>query len=122
MFAEKLSPNKNLAYQGFRARDIEVRLKIPPTADTPSARLHEFLNTPEQRRIISLYPLIEDRLVVIEDEAFVLVKNIDGISKRRQRLGTSFFPSPLPDRIEVSIADQMNGWLSHTVERLGNGV
>jgi hypothetical protein len=50
---------------------------------------------------------------MIEDQAFVFADKNCGIPESRDRLRRAFGPAPLPDRIKVSVADEMNPELRH---------
>jgi len=104
---EIFTPNKNLANDGFAGGHVAVGLKEPSSHDVPAALLDQLLNSFEQGRFIFLHPLIENRLVVIEDKGFIFFAQVRGGAKGGDRFGGAFFPGPEPYGIEMSVAKQM---------------
>ncbi len=43
-----------------------------------------------------------------EDERGVLVEDLDGVPEGRQRLRRALVPPPLPDRVEMGVADEVD--------------
>mgnify|MGYP000084736447 CR=1 FL=1 len=112
MLAKPRLADQNLADQRFARGQIAVRLQPPATHDMPLAGLDQFANALEQRRLVLLYPPIQHRFIVIEDEAREFVAEIGGATESRQRLGRAFLPFPQPHGIKMRIADQVQlGWL-----------
>ena len=56
------------------------------------------------------HPVVEDGFVVVEDEAFLGVQlaEIGGDAEGGQRFGQPLFPLPKPNRVQVSVAHQVD--------------
>jgi hypothetical protein len=50
---------------------------------------------------------------VVEDQLVVFVEKLNGVAEGRKSFRTPFFPSPLPDRIEVGVADEVDSGSAH---------
>ncbi len=94
--------------QGFCLRKVNVGLDVPASADTPPFVFHQFLNLPEELRVVFFDPAVKKRFVVVEYELVMRLDEFYRVLKSGECFGTAFFPSPLPDRVEVSVTDEMN--------------
>jgi hypothetical protein len=90
------------------ARQVDVGLDEPAARDGPAAGPDVAEDRVEQSRVELFNPLVENGLVVAEDEVPVLVEDVDGVAEGRHRLGRPFFPPPLPDRVQVGVADEVD--------------
>ena len=111
--AEVAPPGQNLAHEGLARRHVAVRLQEPAPHDVPLALAHQPLDPREQRRLVLLHPLVEDRLVVVEDEAVELLAQVGRRAEGGDRLGGALLPLPQPDGIEMGLAHEMDDGLAH---------
>ena len=69
-------------------------------------------------RLVFLHPAVENRLVVVEDESVELLAQVGGGAESADRRRRALLPLPQPDRVEVRVADQVNGaffWGCHRI-------
>ena len=121
MLEEELAPLDDMANDRLRPRHVHIRLQVPTARNTPAPLAHKLLDVSEQERVILLHPAIQDRLIVVENEGRKLFQKTDGGAECRDRFGRSLVPPPLPDRVEMSIADQMNDRFFHTRRLIKRG-
>jgi hypothetical protein len=74
----------------------------------PRAGGDQSLYAPKERGIELQYPLVDQRLVMVENEAVVALAEIRGGAEGGKHFRGSFLDLPQPRRIEVRIADEMN--------------
>jgi hypothetical protein len=91
----------------LRPRQVDVGLDEPTARYRPAARADMTPDRFEERRVEPFGPLVQDGLVVAEDEARMLVEDVDRVAEGRQALRRALLP-PLPDRVEMGIADQVD--------------
>ena len=101
----------DLADRRFDARHVDVGLQRPASADGPAAGPDEPLDLAEERRVEPFDPAIEHSLVVAEDEIAALAQEFGRDPERGHGLGRALLPAPLPDRVEVGVANQVDGRL-----------
>src|SRR5512135_3586054 len=99
--------NQDLPDQRFAAGHIAVWLQVPAAHYVPATGPDQPLNAGKQGRIVLLNPAIQDCFVMIKDEARKLTAKIGRDPEGRNRFRRSLLPLPLPNRIQMSITDQM---------------
>jgi len=108
LLLEVASAHQNLAHERFAAGHVTVRLQEPAPHHVPAPLAYEPLDSPEQLRFKRLYPLVEQGLIVVEDEA------IEGLAQvcRRAKCGDCFsstlFPFPKPNRVDMRVAQKVH--------------
>ncbi len=75
--------------------------------------LHQPLDAREQGGLVFLDPLVEDDLIVVENKPGELLDQVGRAAKRGNRFCRALLPLPEPNRIEMSVADQVNSSLTH---------
>ncbi len=98
------APEQRLAHEGFARRHVAVRLEVPTAHDAPLAGGDQLLDAREEGRLELLHPAVEDGLVVAED-VIELVAEVGGAAECAEGRGDALLPFPLPDRVEVGVAD-----------------
>ena len=81
-----------------RVRVVDVRLQIGPAGDVPASRGHQLLNAREELWIVLLDPAVEQRFVVVEDEAAMRLAEAGGDAEGGDGLSDTVLPMPQPDR------------------------
>ena len=108
IFFKILTSQKYLPDKGLSRGHIAVRLQVPATNDMPSACCHMLFYPFKKLRLVFLNPLVQNNLVMIKYKPVKFVTKIGGRPEGGYRRGSSFLPFPLPHRINVSVAYQMN--------------
>jgi len=99
MFGKETSALSYVPDQGFGGREVDIGLKVPASTDKPAAFSDQLLDLFKKSGVIFKNPAVEKRLVMVENEAFVLLDQLYSVAKGGQRFRTSLFPAPLPDRV-----------------------
>ncbi len=98
-----------LPNEGLAARQVAVRLDPPAADHLPAALGDPLADTGEQFGVGLLHPAEQDDLIAGEDEVGVLVHPVDGRPECRPRLLVALLPRPQPHRVEVGVADHVQG-------------
>ena len=101
--------DQRLADKGFAARDVAIGLDPPAADELPAALGDAFPDLLEHPGIDLLDPFVVRRRVAGEDELRVLVHPVQGGPEGRADLLVALLPLPQPDRIDVRVADQVEG-------------
>ena len=107
LFAEIRASGQNLAHKALAGRHIAVRLQVPAAHNMPLARTDKRADFFKQRRFVFLDPAVQQRFVVVENEAVEPLAQSRRDTERRERFGCAFLPLPLPDGIEMRVADHV---------------
>ena len=97
----------NLADEAFTAWHIAIRLKIPTAHDMPFPCFHKILNPRKQRGRI-FFDVFIDRNLVMTKYVIKLFGEIYRRLKGRQHRADPLLPIPLPNRVEMSVTNQMH--------------
>ena len=120
-FFLKIRPAQlHLPDDGLARGHVAVGLKIPSAHDAPLPGAHQPANAGEQLRLVFLNPAIEQRLVVAEHEVVEFLAEVRRGAERGNRRRRALLPLPLPDGIDMGVADQMN--FSHGQASSKNGI
>ena len=98
----------HLADQRFPAGHVAIGLQVPSAHDVPLSGLDQGLNAPEQLGLIFLHPAIEQGFIVAEYKIVELLAEIRRRPETGNRGSRALFPLPLPDRVDMGVANQMN--------------
>ena len=98
-FAEKYLP-----YHAFAGRHIAIGLKIPPAYDFPLTPFYKLANLFKQFRGVSFNVFVNGHFVMAENK-IMLFKQFFRRSERCHRSACAFLPIPLPDWINVCVAN-----------------
>src|SRR5947209_8326217 len=87
-----------------------VRAMFPPAVDEiPAALRNIFPDLREERRVILFDPGVGRRLPATEDEILGLAQAVQSGAAGSERFGVALLPGPAPDRVDVGVADAVNG-------------
>ncbi len=104
--AEVAHAGGDLPDERLSTGQVAVRLHVPAADDVPAPRRHEITDPGEERGLVLLDPLVEQRFVVAEGEALGLLAERRRGPERGERGGQPFFPGPQPHGVQVRVADE----------------
>jgi len=118
LLLEVTLPDQALADERLAAGDVAVRLDPPAAGDLPAPFGHALPDLLEHGRIGAFHPLVEGRRAGDEDEVAILGHAIQSRAEGRPHLLEAFLPGPQPDRVDVGIADHVQGGVLHGLSRM----
>ncbi len=107
--------DQDLAHERLARRHVAIGLQVPAAHDVPFSFFDQALDAGKEFGFIFFDPLIEDDFVVVENEAGELLAQVCGGAEGGEHGGRALFPFPQPDRVEVGIADEVDGSSVHSV-------
>ena len=103
----------DLAHKALAGGQVAVRLQMPAAHDVPFARFDQVPDARKQRRFVFFRVAVEQRLVVAENVTVEFLAEPDRTAERGECGGGALLPFPLPDRIQVCVADQIKRFPFH---------
>ena len=97
---------QDLACNALAAGHIDVGLEVPAAHDMPFSCLDKNFDLLKKRGVVFLYVFV-DRGLVVAEHVIELSCEVDGGAKGGKHHARALLPIPLPDRVDVSVADQM---------------
>ena len=118
LLVEVALAEERLTDEALAAGDVAVGLHPPAADDVPPSLGHPLLDGREQLGLVLLQPLVGGGGAAAEDEAWGLGHSVEGRLAGAPHLIEALVGPPQPHRVDVGIADHMDGDLRQ--RRLGH--
>ena len=107
MLRKIAASDQNLPHNAFAARHVAVRLQKPAAHHMPFSLADQRLDLLKKRGIVP-FNIPVDRHLVMAEDIVKFPRQIYGGTERGQRRKGALILRPLPDGVQMGVADQMN--------------